>query len=282
MKKVLACIDGSIYGASVCDHAAWAASQLQTEVELLHVLDRAPDAVRSDLSGSIGLGTSEHLLEKLTQLDEDRARLRLERGRAILEEAEKRILAAGVTSVETRLRHGGLVDNVHELEADARVVVLGKRGEHADFARMHLGGSVEQVVRASQLPVLVASRSFKPINRVLIAFDGGVSSRKAVEFLLSDPRFAAFDVHFVLAGKGRVPDEHLAWLQQRLLGWLGSHTIRQIPGEAETVLSNYVTTEGVDLLAMGAYGHGPIRQFFVGSTTTAMLRACLIPFLLFR
>ena len=282
MKKVLACIDGSIYGASVCDHAAWAASQLQTDVELLHVLDRAPDAVRSDLSGSIGLGTSEHLLEQLTRLDEDRARLRLERGRAILEEAEKRVLAAGVTSVETRLRHGGLVDNVHELEAGARVVVLGKRGEHADFARMHLGGSVEQVVRASQLPVLVASRSFKPIKRVLIAFDGGASSRKAVEFLLSDPRFAAFDAHFVLAGKGRVPDEHLTWLQQRLSGWLGLHTVRQVSGEAETVLSNYVTSEGIDLLAMGAYGHGPIRQFFVGSTTTAMLRACLIPFLLFR
>lgn len=282
MKKVLACIDGSTYGASVCDHAAWAALQLKSEVELLHVLDRAPDAVRSDLSGSIGLGTSEHLLESLTKLDEDRARLRLERGRAILEEAEKRLLAAGVTGVTTRLRHGGLVDNVHELEAGARVVVLGKRGEHADFARMHLGGSVEQVVRAASLPTLVASRSFKPIKRVLIAFDGGASSRKAAEFLLSDPQFVAFDVHFVHAGKGRGADEQLGWLRQRLDSWTGPHTVKQVPGEAETVISNYVTAEGIDLLAMGAYGHGPIRQFFVGSTTTAMLRACQIPFLLFR
>ncbi|MFN3627777.1 MAG: universal stress protein [Parvibaculum sp.] len=282
MRKVLACIDGSTYGASVCDHAVWAAQQLQSDVELLHVLDRAPDAVRSDLSGSIGLGTSEHLLEKLTHLDEDRAKLRLERGRAILEEAEKRIRAAGVANVSTRLRHGGLVDNVHELEPEARVVVLGKRGEHADFARMHLGGSVEQVVRAASLPVLVASRSFKPIKRVLIAFDGGASSRKAVDFLLSDPQFIAFDAHFVQAGKGRGSDEHLDWLQKRLGSWTGPHTVKQIAGEAETVISNYVTAEGIDLLAMGAFGHGPIRQFFVGSTTTAMLRACLVPFLLFR
>ena len=50
MTRVLACIDASVYGASVCDHAAWAARHLRTGVELLHVLDRAPDAVPADLS----------------------------------------------------------------------------------------------------------------------------------------------------------------------------------------------------------------------------------------
>ena len=58
MSKILACIDASPYGASVCDHAAWAASLLDAEVDLLHVLDRAPDAPPTDVSGSIGLGAS--------------------------------------------------------------------------------------------------------------------------------------------------------------------------------------------------------------------------------
>ncbi|BET68628.1 hypothetical protein ASA1KI_35460 [Opitutales bacterium ASA1] len=38
----------------------------------------------------------------------------------------------------------------------------------------------------------------------------------------------------------------------------------------------------VDLLVIGAYGHSRIRQFIVGSTTTACVRTCLVPVLMFR
>jgi nucleotide-binding universal stress UspA family protein len=282
MTKVLACIDASLYGASVCDHAAWAARQLNTGVQLLHVLDRAPDAVPRDVSGSIGLGASEHLLENLAKLDEERGRLRLERGRAILAEAEKRVRDQGVSDVTCLLRHGGLVDTVHEFEEDARLVVLGKRGEHADFAKLHLGGSVEQVVRASKLPVLVASREFRPIRKLLIAFDGGQSSRKAVDFLLSDPAFAAYECHLVHAGKAKADDPHLAWARERLAGWGGPHQVVERPGEPEAVIEAYAREQDMDLLVMGAYGHSPIRRFIIGSTTTAMIRIAKLPVLLFR
>jgi len=282
MTKVLACIDASTYGASICDHAAWAALQLGADVELLHVLDRAPDAVPTDLSGSIGLGASETLLENLVKLDEDRSRLRMERGRVILAEAEKRVRAQGVANVNSRLRHGGLVDNVHELEAEARVVVLGKRGEHADFAKLHLGGSVEQVIRASSLPVLVAARAFRPIRKILIAFDGGASSRKAVDFLLSDPAFRTFECHLLMVGHPKDHEALLAWARERLATWGGPHEVDQRPGDPEAVIGAYVKDAGINLLVMGAYGHSPIRRFIVGSTTTAVIRACLIPVLLFR
>ncbi|MFN3535967.1 MAG: universal stress protein [Brevundimonas sp.] len=282
MTKVLACIDASIYGVSVCDHAAWAARLLKADVELLHVLDRAPDSVASDMSGSIGLGAREHLLDNLTRLDEERGRLRMERGRALLEGAEARLRDQSLT-VETRLRHGSLVDNVTELEGDTRVVVLGKRGEAADFAKLHLGGSVEQVVRATTRPVLVASRAFKPIQRILLAYDGGASSRKAIEFLVSDPAFKDFDVHVVMAGSARAENEtHMAWADAQLKTWGGAFTLELRAGDPESVISDYVKLADIDLLTMGAYGHSPIRRFIVGSTTTAMIRTCMVPVLLFR
>ncbi|GAD60404.1 universal stress protein [Brevundimonas sp. BAL450] len=282
MTKVLACIDASIYGLSVCDHAAWAARLLKADVELLHVLDRAPDAVAADMSGSIGLGAREHLLENLTRLDEERGRLRMERGRALLEGAEARLRDQGLTVV-TRLRHGSLVDNVTELEPEARVVVLGKRGEAADFARLHLGGSVEQVVRSTTRPVLVASRAFKPVQRILLAYDGGASSRKAIAFLVSDAAFKDFDVHVVMAGTARAENEaHMAWADSQLKAWGGAYTMELRAGDPESVIADYVKKAEIDLLTMGAYGHSPIRRFIVGSTTTAMIRTCLIPVLLFR
>ena len=39
-KRIIAFVDGSIYSASVCDHAAWVAKRMGTSVELLHVLGR--------------------------------------------------------------------------------------------------------------------------------------------------------------------------------------------------------------------------------------------------
>jgi hypothetical protein len=39
-QKIIALVDGSIYSASVCDHAAWVAARTGAAVELLHVLGR--------------------------------------------------------------------------------------------------------------------------------------------------------------------------------------------------------------------------------------------------
>ncbi len=61
------------------------------------------------------------------------------------------------------------------------MLVIGKRGEGADFAKLHLGSNLERIVRASHKPVFVASRAFKPIERFLIAYDGGASANRAVD-----------------------------------------------------------------------------------------------------
>jgi nucleotide-binding universal stress UspA family protein len=55
-----------------------------------------------------------------------------------------------------------------------------------------------------------------------------------------------------------------------------------LPGEPESVLSQYQKENQIDLLIMGAYGHSRIRQLLIGSTTTAMLRKSEIPILLLR
>ena len=53
-------------------------------------------------------------------------------------------------------------------------------------------------------------------------------------------------------------------------------------GEPEKVISDHVEQYNIDLLVMGAYGHSRIRNLMIGSTTTQMIRSCLVPVLLFR
>jgi nucleotide-binding universal stress UspA family protein len=284
MSKVLACVDGSVYSQSVCDHAVWAALRLEAPLEFLHVLDRHPEtAPTSDLSGNIGLGSQDSLLSELALLDEKRSKLAQQHGREMLGRIASHASERGVASVEPRLRHGALVDTLTELEQDVRLFVIGKRGEHADFAKLHLGSELERAVRAVHRPLLVASRQFKPIQKFLIAFDGSETTRKGVEMIAASPLFKGLLCHVIVAG-GDTPDTRaqIQWAHDRLAsaGFKVHSGIR--PGSADAVISEYVSANAIDLLAMGAYGHSRVRHLLVGSTTTAMIRTCLIPVLLFR
>ena len=284
MSKVLACIDGSVYSQSVCDHAVWAALRLGAPLELLHVLDRHPEtAATRDLSGNIGLGAQDNLLSELALLDEKRSKLAQQRGREMLDHGVRQARERGVAGVEPRLRHGALVDTLTELEQDVRLFVLGKRGEHADFAKLHLGSELERAVRAVHRPLLVASRQFKQIQTFLIAFDGSETTRKGIEMIAFSPLFKGLACHVVMAGADTAEARgQMQWAHEQLAGsgFEVHGSIRS--GGAETVISQYVTANAIDVLVMGAYGHSRIRHLIVGSTTTAMIRTCLIPVLLLR
>ncbi len=282
--KLIAAVDGSVYSQSVCDHAAWLAQRIQASIELVHVLGRRHGSSEpANLSGSIGLGARTALLEELAELDGQQARLAQRRGRAILDSAKEMLQAAGVPKVATRLRNGQIVDTMAELEADAGLIVIGKRGEGADFDKLHLGSNVERVVRVSHRPIMVTSRAFKPINRFLIAFDGGASVMKAVDYLVRESAFRDIDCHVLSIGEDktrlrRQQEGAVALLREK--GY--TVTSETLPGEVEEVIAGKVESEDIDMLVMGAYGHSRIRQYIIGSTTTEMIRSCRIPVVLFR
>lgn len=282
MARLLACIDASEYAASVCDHAAWAAARLPASIEVLHVVQRkGAVAARRDLSGAVGLGAKSALMEELTRIDEAEGRLAREQGKLILQAAEARLREAGIEQIALVHRHGGIVETVIEREAEADLVVIGKRGASADFAKGHLGSKVERVVRQSVKPVLVASRAFKPMARALLAFDGGPSARKAVAFAATSPLFDATELHLVIVGAASERNrDALRWVQEVL----GERAKRAeiVPGEVEPTLSAEAVQCQADILLMGAYGHSPLRSLIVGSTTTAMMRSLALPILLFR
>ncbi len=284
MAKIIAFIDGSLYSESVCDHAAWVAGRTGAEVEVLHVLGRRElSTVPGNLSGSIGLGARSALLEQLAESDAQAARLAQERGRAILADAKARIEADGVVQVGTRLRNADIVETIQEYEAGADLIVIGKRGLAADFARLHLGSNLERVVRSSTKPILVASRGFKPIEKVLIAFDGGRSVTKAVEFIAGLRGFDGLDFRLLSVGQETEAMRERIEGARDLLRKAGYTADARIePGQPEKVIADMADAGEADMLLMGAYGHSRIRNFIIGSTTTEMLRSCRIPVMLFR
>ncbi len=284
MSSILSCTDGSVYARSVYDHTAWAAQRMAAAVHILHCLEpRRNPAALTDLSGAIGVDAQAKLTAELVALDETRARVAQAHARAILADAERHLAAAGLKHVMVEAIHGELTDAITRFEATADLVVIGKRGEHADFAKLHVGGNLERVIRSCHHPVLVASRAFAPIERVLVAFDDGPSSRAAIDFAVTNPLLRGLSLYLLHVGN---PNPELqssleaARSQLAAAGFVVAADV--VAGDVEQVIVDTVKMESVNLLVMGAYGHSRIRQFIVGSTTTTMVRTCQVPVLMFR
>lgn len=283
MQNILACIDASDYANSVCDLAAWAAKRLEMPVELLHVVQRK-DAVaaRGDLSGAIGLGAKTDLMEELVRLEESDAKLQVERGRALLKAGEARLKEAGVTEVRTLHRHGGIVETILEREADARVIVIGKRGASHAFATDHIGSKIERVVRASNKPILIASRHAEEPRAIVFAYDASPAAGRALERLVNSPLFAGLPVHIVMADSDS--EAHRRALEDAATQLRVGHEVTTTlqKGKTEQVIADVVSRTPGAMLTMGAYGHSPLRTLIVGSTTTTMIRTVKAPVLLVR
>jgi nucleotide-binding universal stress UspA family protein len=280
MKKLLVCTDGSSYARVCCEYAAWLSKRIGASIEVLYVTDLRQFEVPliADLSGSLGIQPYQAILGQLQDLESKKAKV-------ILEDAAKVFESAGLSDqVTTTHKTGLLVDCLSDYESDEDLVMLGKRGENANFATEHLGSTMERVVRASSRPCLVTSRSFAEPKRVLVAYDGGESCRKAVEFMAHSDMFRDLGVHIVTVVSHSEDDalKHLREAEKTMRVGGFSPVCQMLHGDTEEAISSYVATNKIGLLVMGAYGHSRIRYLIIGSTTTEMIRTCKVPVLLFR
>ncbi|SNY54064.1 Nucleotide-binding universal stress protein, UspA family [Arsukibacterium tuosuense] len=282
-KKVMACIDASPYAEAVCDYAVWAAKRLTVPMAVIHVLDKAQHTHTPDLSGSIGLGSQEVLLQQLAELDEKHGKLAMERGRLMLDAAKSRAEQAGIDGVDERLRHGTLVETLVELEEETRLLVLGKRGFSSADAHGHMGLHVEQVIRSLHKPILLTQQSYKEPQRIMLAYDGSATALKGLEMLAASPLGRGLPVHLVMAGANIEAAQQQMETAAQILRNAGFETkVAIVGGEPDEVLNQYQQEHHIDLMVMGAYGHSRIRQFIVGSTTTAMISKAKCSLLILR
>ena len=283
MTNVIACIDGSKVTLAVCDASSWAAQQLDAPVTLLHVLDKSAYPIESNLSGNIGLGTREHLLNEMVELEARRGKLALEQGKYMLQDAQTRIVEAQpAVVVATLQRHGDLVETLLEQESHARLVVMGRQGEQHQDQTQAIGSHLENVIRTLKQPILVVMDEFTAPTRFMIAYDGSITAKKALNQVLTSPLLKGLECHLVMVSDDQsLATAELALVAESLMA--DFNVVSAVcQGEVQTALEIYQLEHQIDLMVMGAYGHSRIREFFVGSNTTRMISKSHIPLLLLR
>lgn len=282
-RTVLACIDGSAISDAVADYAAWISRCVNAPVKLLHNIEHA-DAPSVNLSGKLGVDERDELLVELTEIEARRSKIYREQGKLMLEAATTRMLAAGVIEPESLQRHGSLIDSLIEMEDEIRVLVLGIRGEGHENQERVIGAQLEPVIRAMHRPILVVNKSFDAApRRLMLAYDGSEASRKGLDMVTMSPLYKELECHLVQVGNNssndqRILEEGMATLRQAGLNVSGEN----LSGDIETALLDYQQRHQIDLIVMGAFGHGRLRELLFGSTTLKMLSTAGIPLLLLR
>ncbi|MBB3105764.1 nucleotide-binding universal stress UspA family protein [Psychrobacter luti] len=283
-EHVLACIDGSAVTGSVCDYAAWYAKKLNLAVGLLHVSDVAA-SVRRDLSGAIGINSRQSLLDELSKLDEQRAKVVNSYSNALVQDAKSHIQSnfAGVT-VCIYQRRGKLLPAIEHFQAKNRAIVMGRRGEDHKNSRINIGSQIETVARASNVPVLICSEKFKEPQSYMVAFDGSKTAIKAIRMLAESNLLQGLQGHIVMIGHDNEASkksliEAITRLRTASFS-VESHHLPQL--DAVNGLLSFQLENNIDIIVVGAYGRSKLQHLFLGSTTTEIIASTLSPVILVR
>lgn len=286
MKHLLLCTDGSEYAPSLYRYAAWFASRLEADLEVLNVSDvRSQKIAHQNLSGTIGINASQELLNKLVELEYERSKVKHQRSQLILENAKESLAALGVDRIKLTHQTGYFIDSLHACEQRADLIVLGKRGEGASFDSDHLGSKLERAIRSVNTPCLVTPKQNRPIHRLLLAYDGGQSCQTAIQFLADTTAFHDLELHLMTVARRDGDTEassHLQEAEQQAIANGFTPISQLVIGSPEQEIIRYIEQHQIDLLLMGAYGHSRIRNLIIGGTTTYALRNSHVPVLLFR
>ena len=279
MSKILVCLDGSKLSRAVCDYGVFIAKSLRLPLVLLNVVEHSHISKKTDFSGSIGLGARDALLEELANEEMSESKELITKGKAVLKEMREYVLSQGVSDCTTLQKHGTLYETLDDMSAELKMAIIGLKGEKESS----IGGNVQELIRTLNIPILLVNSEFKPIESMLMAYDGSEYANKAIEIGTKSPIFPNAKRHVVNVNRDAAASQKLLDEAKALFADANIDVeTRSLNAEGVEAILNYQKEKNLDIIAMGAYSHNRFKSMIFGSFTTKMLLAATKPLLLFR
>ena len=277
IKSILIATDGSANSMVATQYGCCLAKLFQARVCGLNVVDiRALEGpLMSDISGALGFEPFQSYLPQFEKILQQRAD-------SVLEDFRKLSAEYGITADVKR--QTGIVPNVIAEEARrVDLVVIAQHGEHAKWSSGLLGSTAEGLVRKSSRPVLIVPRQYREIRKVLIAYDGGNESTKALKAACETFAGLSCELHVAFVTDD---DAHADELGAEVRDYVGPYGIQaglvRLRGEAPKSILQHAGEHAFDMIVMGAFGHSRLHDLILGGTTAYMMRNTVIPILLIR
>lgn len=276
LQSILLAVDASPASRIAGQSASFLSQKLEGAVHAVHVLDSRSMNIGFPAEG----GTPSHVEANIKLNEQVRQRLEQE-GKSLLDAVRENADAAGI-KCRTELRTGVPAVEILEAAIDCDIIVMGRRGESSGLGdRKGLGEVADRILRTASQPVLLAGAEFQDIHRILLGFDGSNPAREAMVYAAELAQRLSIPLHAV----GVHRDEATAnlWLET-VRHYADAHkldvTTAVDKGDPDRVLLELA--EDGDLITIGAFGEGRIREWLLGSTTELILRSAKQPVLLHR
>ena len=276
--KILIPTDGSDNSNVALQYGLYIAPKFSATITGLHVIDvyLIQGPVITDISGSVGMPPYDGFFEAVETSLNEKARFI---SNNFQECCRKKELTA-----EVKTTIGKIDQIITEEAASADLVIMAKKGEHFHLKEGGLLGSVaEAVIRHCGKPVMVTPEKFLEIESMGIAYDGSDPAKKALKLSLQVSSQAAWPLTVIIITSDSKKGSQLCIDVEELAEKSEANCDTIIlPGKEAEVILQFIKEGSVELMVMGAYGHNRLRELFLGSTTSHVIRKSPIPVLLTR
>ncbi len=165
-------------------------------------------------------------------------------------------------------------------EADEEdLIVVGRRGKKL-IKGVFLSSNAEQIAKNAKCPVYLLPEEEKPFKKACVAFDGRDNSEKALDLCKTLEGLYGYDIYVLSVVENREEAKDLKEKAKEKLG--EDFKFFAYIGIPEEKIVEFCREQDIDLLFMGAFGKGPIKEFFLGSVTSFVLHTLNIPTILVK
>jgi hypothetical protein len=273
MKKFIAAFDGLRFSTSARDYAIQLARQSSAHLVGVFLDDFSYNSFRIyDLMKEEG-GYSEVKHRKLEEKD---AATR----KAAVEKFESACRYAGIPYSVHHDRNIAIQELLHEsIYCDLLIIDAGETLKH--YREKVPTEFIRELLTHVQCPVLVTPRVFRPIDQMVLLFDGEPSAVHAIKMLsytLASLKQYPAEVISVKTGKQslHVPDNKL--MKEFMKRHFPRATYTVLKGMAEDeILTALKAKHGNTIIVLGAYRRGMVSRWFRESMADVLMREQRFP-----
>jgi nucleotide-binding universal stress UspA family protein len=268
LRSILVALDDTRASSQAQQLAIEMAKRLDCQITGLAILDRAHITSPTPV-GIGGMAFKQH-----------RDQVKLKEAKSFLQRVEKGFeqSSESVGVAWQVIEAEGVPHKLIEQESGRHdLLVIGKDTDFHFDAEPSVADTVQRLLRENSRPLLVCPEQASSEGPILATYDGSVRASRALHMfmLLGHARGRPVRVLSV------ADDQQAADAQARYLTELFAkhgyqatpHGVGSHADPADIVLAE-AEALGATLIAMGASGHRPLHDFFLGSTTQRVLNAC--------
>lgn len=265
--RILVGIDGSKASKTAAKYGFYLSRALKRPVVGINIVDIRlfEGPFMADIAGGLGFTTYGDFTARMKEVLDARSQLILDEFTKECREEE-----ADCTVAEAY----GVPDyEIVQMADPEDLIIVGKKGEHAEIIRTLIGSTAEKVARKASCPVMITPISeFRPFGTVLVCFDGREKSVHALDYTkhLSDK--IPFNIKVISVFEDKIKDiqkvsqfkERVANILEKDFEFVDKYGLPE--EEIEKFLKE--NKDNIDLVVLGAYGDSYVREIILGSTTT--------------